>query len=444
MRDALSLTDQAIAYGNGSINNADVLNMLGIIDQQMIDTLVNFLLDRNIQKLSEYAQEIILSGKNPEAVLNALASCFYAASLYHFNAKLPSSEYSQELVEKLAKSISTNQLQLYYQLSIKAKEDLPLAPTPECGLGMALLRLCAFDLHPITQQGLANKTIKPQKPPTTKDIKTTFSSAKRPLEESHKPELNNTQRHDSHVSTNTTTATDQPEKASNVKDEKPTKQIKQFKIDSNIDLSKLAAHEWHKLAHQLNLRGTAQQIIFNALVVSQDSNHLVLEVSDHVKALITDNSTQKIQSALCDCLNKKLTVGFLHLNDQPINSNAQKKTQTSTIPLQQAPKENDEHASGIDESFSYSNTADQQTVAQTELTVSNIKQDTSKPKLTEDNKVAADKVTPAQINRVNKEKQIQNIFEQLQSNPNIQALQSVGFSLDKKDIKLKNKHSPLE
>ena len=105
MRDALTLTEQLITYGTGNIVTKDVQSILGIIDENMMDKLIFNILEENTKEIIVLSEKIILEGKSSESVLNALAECFYYASLLSFNynhlsSNIPCSIKTLQAMEK--------------------------------------------------------------------------------------------------------------------------------------------------------------------------------------------------------------------------------------------------------------------------------------------------------------------------------------------------------
>jgi DNA polymerase III subunit gamma/tau len=142
MRDSLSLLDQAIAFGAGSVSDTTVMQMLGLVDSMFVDQIVACVLKDDGQKLVELADELLANGGAFEQVLTDLAREFAQLAL----AERGIGEPAQERIA-LAKSLGAQALQVYYQIVIHGLRDLPLAPDAHTGFAMVLLRLLAFVPH---------------------------------------------------------------------------------------------------------------------------------------------------------------------------------------------------------------------------------------------------------------------------------------------------------
>ncbi|WP_425918402.1 DNA polymerase III subunit gamma/tau [Acinetobacter sp. TSRC1-2] len=146
LRDALSLTDQAIAYGQGEIQHQDVKEMLGLIDRTIIYDLVLAIHQNQKQRVSELLMQFRQQALDVSLVLDQLISTLHELALLQYLPDL-SLKYSAEINKKimqLSQIISAQDLQLYYQVACKGRADLQLAVTQEQGFEMCVLRLLAF------------------------------------------------------------------------------------------------------------------------------------------------------------------------------------------------------------------------------------------------------------------------------------------------------------
>ena len=146
LRDALSLTDQAIAYGQGAIQHQDVKDMLGLIDRTIIYDLILAIHQNQKARVSELLLQFRRQALDVSLVLDQLISTLHELALLQYLPDL-SLKYSAEINQKimqLSALISAQDLQLYYQIACKGRADLQLAVTQEQGFEMTVLRLLAF------------------------------------------------------------------------------------------------------------------------------------------------------------------------------------------------------------------------------------------------------------------------------------------------------------
>jgi DNA polymerase-3 subunit gamma/tau len=140
MRDALSLLDQAIAHGGGQVAAASVGDMLGTIDQSHLARLLEALAAGDAAGAVQIADEMQARSLSFDSALADLASLLLQVALSH---SLPDA-VTDARARELAKRIDAESVQLYYQIALQGREDLPLAPDEHAGFLMTVLRLLAF------------------------------------------------------------------------------------------------------------------------------------------------------------------------------------------------------------------------------------------------------------------------------------------------------------
>jgi DNA polymerase-3 subunit gamma/tau len=143
VRDALSLLDQNIAYGNGHIRESDTKQMLGITEPEILFALLNALLHENGDALHEGFQKLSETGAQFDQTLNDLLSILHQIAVLQAIPTTKNQKISQTL-KALADQLSPENVQLYYQIALTGQRDLPYAPSPRTGFEMTLLRMLAF------------------------------------------------------------------------------------------------------------------------------------------------------------------------------------------------------------------------------------------------------------------------------------------------------------
>ncbi|TVP12729.1 DNA polymerase III subunit gamma/tau [Shewanella sp. KCT] len=144
MRDALSLTDQAIAFGAGQVRLTQVQTMLGTIDEHHVIVLLKALCDGDVDQLMKVTGDVLSFGADPHEVLRSLLELLHQITLTQFAPSAAQLSQYAEQIKAFAKQLRPEQVQLYYQLLLNGRQDLPHAPDPKSGLEMALLRAIAF------------------------------------------------------------------------------------------------------------------------------------------------------------------------------------------------------------------------------------------------------------------------------------------------------------
>ena len=145
MRDALSILDQAIAFGEGTVTQSAVRDMLGAIDQHYLYDLLDALAAKNGQQLLFLAEEMEAQCLSFETALQDLATVLHRIALAQtvpqsINEDIP--EYQHIL--SLAQIFPAEDIQLFYQIALHGRNDLNLAPDEYAGFTMTLIRMLTF------------------------------------------------------------------------------------------------------------------------------------------------------------------------------------------------------------------------------------------------------------------------------------------------------------
>ena len=258
MRDALSLLDQSISYGNGSVKEDDLKAMLGLVSHNEIVQLATLIINRNAQEVLLFIKELAYKGENLTNTLNDLTSLFHKIATTQMidDVKQVSPE-----INELAKIISAQDLQLYYQIAINGQKDMRHSPSEQIGLEMTLLRMIAF--HPDSQA--EKKTLK------------------------------------SSQSSNTTNKEPPKEKTqgnSLTKDKLPIK-VREESIQAiENQLNVKSQNDWEKIITELGFAGAAKMLVKNTVFDSLKDQILSLTLSDDFINLLTQNTQSSIEKTL--------------------------------------------------------------------------------------------------------------------------------------------------
>jgi DNA polymerase III subunit gamma/tau len=145
MRDALSLTDQAIAYAAGAVTQASVRNMLGTLDDAYLIQVLDALANKNGAALVAVAQEMGERSMSFSLALQDLASLLQKIASAQVVPESVLDDWPEAAeIRRLATVFTKEEAQLFYQIAITSRPDLSLAPDEQTGFSMALLRMLAF------------------------------------------------------------------------------------------------------------------------------------------------------------------------------------------------------------------------------------------------------------------------------------------------------------
>ena len=292
MRDALSLLDQAIAYGNQSVRENEVRTMLGAIDQSYLFELLHALVKNEGHSLMSQAKAMSERSIDFEAALNDISNLLHEIAMIQV---VPQS-IALDLPERpalleLAQAISPEKVQLYYQIALLGKRDIGLAPDEFAGFTMTLLRMLAFNQgetaittkkSPETRVIASSKIELPQ--PTTSPSKSVSQEA---------AIINETSIQRVETSEILTSQDEQK-----FVDEEP---IPKIEPNHNIQFN----GNWRDLVDALKL-GLARTLAQNCELESFDEENINLTVPDLQKHLMDPNYQEKLSAAINQHFGRKI------------------------------------------------------------------------------------------------------------------------------------------
>ncbi|WP_295475121.1 DNA polymerase III subunit gamma/tau [uncultured Pseudomonas sp.] len=160
MRDAMSLTDQAIAFGEGKVMAADVRAMLGTLDHGQVFDVLGALLQGDARALLEAVRHLAEQGPDWNGVLAEMLNVLHRVAIAQaLPEAVDNGHGDRERVLALAQALPGEDVQFYYQMGLIGRRDLPLAPDPRSGFEMVLLRMLAF--RPADSDGAPSQPLKP-------------------------------------------------------------------------------------------------------------------------------------------------------------------------------------------------------------------------------------------------------------------------------------------
>jgi DNA polymerase III subunit gamma/tau len=315
MRDALSLTDQAIAYGNQAVNEADVRSMLGAIDQRYLFDIIHALINEDGASLIDKAQEMEARSISFEAALNDLAKLLHHIAI----AQMVPETISPDLPERdsllqLAQTLSAEQLQLYYQIALLGGRDIGLAPDEYAGFTMSLLRMLAFSpTDAISAQKKNSLNLSPISIPATHDVQTKSNSAE--TIQDTKQQIGGMQ----------TTAQSIAVEAVIDSTETQSEQAE----TSIYNESTLFDGNWRKLI-ELHLKlGIARALAQHCEMLSYDEDSISLRVAEKQKHLVSATYQEKLSSAINAHFGRKIK---LHIQiDSEANTPAKEQAEEKAV-----------------------------------------------------------------------------------------------------------------
>jgi DNA polymerase III subunit gamma/tau len=301
MRDALSILDQGIAYCGGTIEEATIKKMLGAIDQSYLFNLIQAVIDQDGQKVIEIAKHMDERNLSFEAALNDLANLIQIISVTQaIPESLEVSYLDRDQVITLSKKISSEQLQLLYQITILGRRDLYLAPDEYAGFTMTLLRMLSFAPQDaviaknpaIAKNDVAHSATKMESAAISKDVSSETFEFKKKIEVTH-------------------------EIGEDISDKEISKEAVPFNGN------------WRELVDQLKL-GLVKALAQQSELVSFKNNEIILSIADEHKHLLNEAYQKKLELSLSEHFSQRIKLVILQkgANNSPLK---QKQEERSTL-----------------------------------------------------------------------------------------------------------------
>jgi DNA polymerase III subunit gamma/tau len=273
MRDALSILDQAIAFGEGKIEEAGMRDMLGAIDQSYLYDLLDALSQKDGAKMLAIADAMETRSLSLDAALQDLATLLHRLAL----AQIVPSAIGEDAPEReqifaLAKVFLPEDIQLFYQIAINGRDDLSRAPDEYAGFTMTLMRMLAFIPDDMTAASAGGQDKTAAKAPVKVPSSGASAEIKRPL---------------SSVTVETAV------------------------IKPDLDISSGAFSDgWRVMVNQLKLSGLAKMLAQHCEVKNVLPNEIEFCVPETHKHLLDKAYQERMQTALREHLGKPVRLKF--------------------------------------------------------------------------------------------------------------------------------------
>lgn len=265
MRDALSLLDQAIAFGAGRVELAAVTTMLGTIDQRVVLELLEALIANDATQLLQRTARLDEFVPDYMGVLAELLSLLQQIAVAQVapGAVSADGETESEELLRLAQLISPEDLQLFYQIALLGRRDLPLMPDTRSGFEMVLLRMLCFRPVTIEYSAPVMESSQPSATPIATAIAPVASVA--PLS--------------------------------------PT-------AVATMPVSTMPTSEWGSLVECLDLGGLSKQLALNCALLKREGNNFQLVLGPTHAQMLTKTIQERLKTALEQHLGLPVTLHF--------------------------------------------------------------------------------------------------------------------------------------
>jgi len=268
MRDGLSLLDQALAYEDYSLSTEQVSQMLGTIDNKYPQNILSAILSQDKDALLDSLNAVDELYPDYKSLLDTMASLTQSVAFLQVigSRENVSSNDQAQFLENIATNYSPELIQLIYQISITAKKDIELAPSPKEGFTMAILRMFAFQLDDSESIKSSKTEIK------KKEIKT------KPIRE------------------------------------RPS--VEKDKANNKTENKNLNTERWTSEVSKMDLKGTVKQLASHCSVAQLKEGNLLLTIDPENEHHLIDRATKELGQYLINTFNniQKVKLKILQTN----------------------------------------------------------------------------------------------------------------------------------
>ncbi len=310
MRDALSLLDQALAFGGGVIKEQEVRDMLGSVSRDKVIRLLSAVLQRDATVTMSVVAELAEFSPDFETVLAELLSLLHHMSLAKTVPEaLDEFVSAREALLKLCEQVSAEDLHLFYQIALIGRRDLPLSPDVRNGFEMIMLRMLAFRPAKVDSSGM------PQAPTLAPQAQNHAVTQQRPpmaVAETAAPILKQSMKKQSITKQGVASANNHNKVAEeNVALEtSPSVAEKTAGVESNYAVADVVAEDadnsmgdWRAVVNSLGLGGLVKQLAINCTMQQRNGCNIILHITSGHRNLINAKAKQRLQQALGEYFN---------------------------------------------------------------------------------------------------------------------------------------------
>ena len=326
MRDALSLTDQAVGHGGGRITEADVTSMLGSIERRYVVNVCEAMASQSGPDLLGAIGEMAEQSPDYDAALGEVLSLWHQVAILQTvpEALDPSISHYKELAT-LAETVSREDVQLFYQICLLGRKDLPLAPEQRSGFEMVMLRAMAF--RPATNGRPVNSNPLPLEvePPVKKSDPAMYSETELepvaaditslvPLEtQPDVPDIDIDKGVDDMTETDEALSAvlETEEQGENTPEATPVKResnLDDLKSIERVNLNDFSPDNWIEVRSHLNIGASLGEIASHCLYSGRNQDELVFVIDNQENSLYDLSHQDTLGQALSEYFNHALSV----------------------------------------------------------------------------------------------------------------------------------------
>lgn len=351
-RDALSVLEQAIAYGVGEVGFESVKTMLGLVDQQFSVDILNALIEQSPNAILDVMTNLSQIGVDYTALNDQLIEVYHQIMMLQVLGSLvESSSIDEQVLQFAAENLSAEKIQSFYQIGLLAKQDMRLAPDIRIAFEMALLRKLAFDsvvaIGEVSNSQVLDKTAKKKisvssvnnqmtrpndalNQQQTNEPKASFEKLETtvPINNDYfknlkgkinqklgKPETVTQVASKPDVTNKNTILTEPIEQPRNEIPKTLNHQLEKKTVEVALDIKGL---DWQQIIARLEIKGMEADLANSSILVEHLADSIVLSV-DPGKMKVLDLAVEKLQQIFKDKLN--YSIRFVESEQQHLTPN---------------------------------------------------------------------------------------------------------------------------
>jgi DNA polymerase-3 subunit gamma/tau len=305
MRDGLSLLDQAIAFGGGKLVMSDLEKMLGLVDHRHVTSMVRALAGGDAENLLAIVAELVAQSRDLGTALANLAEVLHRVTLVQCVPGYRDPERSDwDAIEELASLLPAEDAQLFYQIAIRGRGEMTLAPDPRTGLEMTLLRMLAFkpagEAAAVPSAGAASGQAPKSSPATGAVAKSRGKAAAR----SPAPER--------------AAAATKPPRAPKVPAPATAAVPRAAPAPDPGKAAKPAGNDWVSLLDQLDLSGQARELARNVQLKARSDDRWDFVIAPALRHLGSASCVSRLSEAISDRMGHPVRVRIIDQEDSDL------------------------------------------------------------------------------------------------------------------------------
>lgn len=304
LRDALSLLDQAIAHGGGKLGAAQVHDMLGTVETGRVGVLLDALARADATALLDEVARIAEFAPDFGQVLDALADMLHRIQVW----QLTGSAADGDALRELAEAIDPQDVQLWYQMAIVGRRELPMAPTEQVGFEMTLLRMLAF--IPASADSAQQAPLDEPRSRTPAPQTSTSRTRSEPATASVGQPARARSIAGDAVREAPPTATDSHAAVTPPRESSAVAQPAKTPPAALLELATVGPQDWAQMIETAGLRGPTAQLAQNSALLGIDDDVIRLAMKPGLEHLQEADLVARTEQALSDAFGRPLRIRF--------------------------------------------------------------------------------------------------------------------------------------